>query len=732
MKRLSIAICVAFSISLGASSLAEDVTITTFYPSPFGDYDELTTKGKTTLATDSTANVGIGTTAPGAKLDIEVPNTGVQSLIFLSTAGERGGIAKLSYDATLSGFFPLTLDLDDNSLSFKRPLGIIGGNVGIGTTTPDTSLDVAGTISITADQGFNRSQSIRANQNIFVINAGSEGFYINSDDNATTDFSVKGDGKVGIGTGAPGAKLDIEVPNTGTQSLIFLSTPGERGGIAKLTYSTVSPFPLILDLDTNSFNIPRPIGIVGGNVGIGTTDPQDALHVLRDDAGIRSYVLVESANPTDFGEAAISLKTPQNRWDIYMDDDSNNEVPDGGLGFFSGDAAAVTTVFTNLGDVGIGITTPTNPLHVSKALGTGSAVDDLQIVAENSSTASVDRLAGIGFINRKPAGTPIYRGIFARKVADSIVRMDFEVDGDPSLTGGNVDPEMVIRDNGNVGIGTTFPKSTLQIDGSLGLNAADIITANLTLDDTHNIILCNNSADITVTLPEDGSALFRTYYVKKIGDNSSVITIAPQSGEKLESVTNGTKKLFIKGDTVRLVSRGGGFGWFIIDEMKSAHVAKMRATTVQTVTSNTCNVVNFDEILIEQGIEASTTTERFTIKESGIYLIRSNYTNFPTGTAWIVYSVNVPAVTSNCPVADFDYSTWMTSYGGTHVTHHSNQSHSDHVGGTVHSTIVRHFDEGDTIAMVAYTNQTTLSAGAGAATLEYSAPRMSIYQIDAD
>jgi hypothetical protein len=34
---------------------AEDVTITTFYPALIGDYDELATKGKTTLVTDSTA-----------------------------------------------------------------------------------------------------------------------------------------------------------------------------------------------------------------------------------------------------------------------------------------------------------------------------------------------------------------------------------------------------------------------------------------------------------------------------------------------------------------------------------------------------------------------------------------------------------------------------------------------------------------------------------------------------
>jgi len=52
-------------LGIGATLMAEDITLTTYYPAPYGAYDELTTTGNTYLATTS-GNVGIGTTDPGA------------------------------------------------------------------------------------------------------------------------------------------------------------------------------------------------------------------------------------------------------------------------------------------------------------------------------------------------------------------------------------------------------------------------------------------------------------------------------------------------------------------------------------------------------------------------------------------------------------------------------------------------------------------------------------------
>jgi len=48
---------------------AEQITLTTYYPAPYGVYREFTTTGNTYLATNE-GNVGIGTTSPSQKLDV--------------------------------------------------------------------------------------------------------------------------------------------------------------------------------------------------------------------------------------------------------------------------------------------------------------------------------------------------------------------------------------------------------------------------------------------------------------------------------------------------------------------------------------------------------------------------------------------------------------------------------------------------------------------------------------
>lgn len=61
-----------FTLALFSLAFSEEsITITTYYPSPYGSYNELSTTGDTYLAIDSGSNVGIGTTSPLSKLYIE-------------------------------------------------------------------------------------------------------------------------------------------------------------------------------------------------------------------------------------------------------------------------------------------------------------------------------------------------------------------------------------------------------------------------------------------------------------------------------------------------------------------------------------------------------------------------------------------------------------------------------------------------------------------------------------
>jgi len=110
-------------LALGATLMAEEITLTTYYPAPYGAYEELTTTGDTYLATDSGKNTGVGLATTDTiqnKLDVE--------------GSAAIGAAYSGTDAAPS-----------NGL-------IVEGQVGIGTNSPTsgTALDVNGTINATA------------------------------------------------------------------------------------------------------------------------------------------------------------------------------------------------------------------------------------------------------------------------------------------------------------------------------------------------------------------------------------------------------------------------------------------------------------------------------------------------------------------------------------------------------------------------------------------------------
>lgn len=67
---------------------SESVTLSTYYPAPSGVYTNMITTGNTFLARDGGAgtSVGIGTTAPGAKLDV----AGLARMQRLTTTGANG------------------------------------------------------------------------------------------------------------------------------------------------------------------------------------------------------------------------------------------------------------------------------------------------------------------------------------------------------------------------------------------------------------------------------------------------------------------------------------------------------------------------------------------------------------------------------------------------------------------------------------------------------------------
>ncbi len=203
-----------------------------------GSSERLNIPGEDTSAVfvGDSGNVGIGTTAPGGRLEIQAPaGEPTQGQIHIEGNGGSGvGDAFISFaEGTEPDSF--SMGVRDNGDEFAISKGLTldndpkfvidydSGNVGIGTTTPEGTLEVAGgddgaavisgfntsTLFLKRDGGgFDAAMSNQGGTAPFV-------FYGNGATNSTDPntlselMRITSTGRVGIGTNNPSASLDV-------------------------------------------------------------------------------------------------------------------------------------------------------------------------------------------------------------------------------------------------------------------------------------------------------------------------------------------------------------------------------------------------------------------------------------------------------------------------------------------------------------------------------------------
>jgi len=108
-----------------------------------------------------------------------------------------------------------------------------------------------------------------------------------------------------------------------------------------------------------------------------------------------------------------------------------------------------------------------------------------------------------------------------------------------------------------VGIGTTQPNSTLEVNGSIATKVT-VVNSDVTLNETHSVVLGNKNNPISITLPSAQSISGRTYVIKNI--NNGPITISTTSGQTIDGEL--TRVLNSKYDLLKVVSNGND--WNVI------------------------------------------------------------------------------------------------------------------------------------------------------------------------
>ncbi len=177
----------------------------------------------------------------------------------------------------LSNFGSQNLIVNGNSFY----VDYLSGNVGIGTSLPASSLDVRWTIraEVLCDEDGNNCTDLSAGFGDTIYSLDSEGGTYNN------VVYVDGSANVGIGTTTPSYKLDIDgalklydIGSAGTPNLII-------GDDAYITDIDISNFMWVYGMqDSNVWGI--KLGATGwyiygtwSNIGIGTTNPKNELHI---------------------------------------------------------------------------------------------------------------------------------------------------------------------------------------------------------------------------------------------------------------------------------------------------------------------------------------------------------------------------------------------------------------------------------------------------------------------
>lgn len=333
---------------------------------------------------------------PNASAALEVESSSKGVLIPRLTTTQRNAVASpatglLVFDSTVGAFFfysgsawvnlsednlgdhsaTQNVELNGNYLSNDGDNEGIridnSGNVGIGTTSPTSLLTVFGdnrsalTLQ-SSDNTLNHGLAFQNNGgnytwNIFRTDAGSNdadlvfagGSSTTNINSVTERMRINKDGELGLGTSSPTSLLHIN------------GTPpaNANSGHIQIQESTSSNTMMLGRTQTYGFaqtqnSEPLAINPLGNNVGIGTTAPNQLLHIH---SGSSTVSMIQLTNTSTGQTGSDGLELVQSGGQSFIRNQENN-------GLHLGTNNTPRLSIEGDGDVGIGTSSPARHFHV--------------------------------------------------------------------------------------------------------------------------------------------------------------------------------------------------------------------------------------------------------------------------------------------------------------------------------------------------------------------------------